>query len=139
MPRCYTTCINRGLSGRCTRIYHRGATDLGLDLQPDAVLKHADYSDYTLPDSSRDIETIFHDMGGQLLILGAPGSGKTILLLQLAEKLLGRAQHDNKQLMPARFQFIIMGQKSTTITQIGSSAQLRHKVMVCPRKQQKNG
>jgi len=77
-----------------------GAIDLQLALRPDAVVRHTDYSDYSLPDSSRDIAQVFSDMNGELLILGNPGSGKTILLLQLAEKLLGRAQNDPKQPIP---------------------------------------
>ncbi|MEL6404269.1 MAG: NACHT domain-containing protein [Chloroflexota bacterium] len=47
---------------------------------------------------------IFKDTDGRLLILGAPGSGKTILLLQLAEKLLEQAEADPKfSLVPAVF------------------------------------
>ena len=41
------------------------------------------------------IEAIFDDFNRQLLILGEPGAGKTILLLTLASKLLGRASADN--------------------------------------------
>jgi len=37
----------------------------------------------------------FHDTGEQLLILGEPGSGKTVLLLQLAERLLEEAKQGN--------------------------------------------
>jgi len=70
-------------------------------LRTDAVLKTKDYSDYKLPDGS--IGQIFEDMNGQLLILGKPGAGKTILLLQLAETLLGQAQADAKQPMPLVF------------------------------------
>lgn len=81
----------------------QGATDLGVSVQPDAVLRHEEYGDYTLPDSSRDIGDIFRKTNGQLLILGNPGSGKTILLLQLAEKLIATAQHNHTQPMPAIF------------------------------------
>jgi len=70
-------------------------------LRADAVLKTKDYTDYKLPDGS--IGQIFEDMNGQLLILGKPGAGKTILLLQLAETLLGQAQADDKQPMPLVF------------------------------------
>jgi DNA polymerase III delta prime subunit len=38
------------------------------------------------------IHQVFDDMGGELLILGAPGAGKTTLLLELARVLVARAQ-----------------------------------------------
>jgi hypothetical protein len=57
------------------------------DLKVDAVLTDADFRDYRLaPDAS--IGDVFHKMGGQILILGDPGSGKTIMLLQLLKDLL---------------------------------------------------
>src|SRR5271165_3976004 len=37
---------------------------------------------------------IFEQFGGALLILGAPGSGKTTVLLELARDLLAKAQQD---------------------------------------------
>ena len=80
-----------------------GAFDIGVGLQADAVVRHADYSEYQLPESGRDIGQIFHDMNGELLVLGKPGSGKTILLLQLAEHLLAKAQSDPKQPLPVVF------------------------------------
>jgi eukaryotic-like serine/threonine-protein kinase len=43
---------------------------------------------------------VFHDVQGKLLILGAPGSGKTVLLLQLAEALLHEAASDNTVPIP---------------------------------------
>jgi len=89
----------------------QGATDLGVSVQPDAILRHDEYGDYTLPDSSRNIGDIFRKVNGQLLILGDPGSGKTILLLQLAEKLLATAQSDEDQPMPAVFNLSSWGQK----------------------------
>jgi RecA/RadA recombinase/energy-coupling factor transporter ATP-binding protein EcfA2 len=44
--------------------------------------------------AARDIEEMFDKSGRQLLIVGPPGSGKTVLLLQLAETLLRRVQAD---------------------------------------------
>jgi hypothetical protein len=80
-----------------------GVLDLELGLRPGAVLRHIDYGDYVLPNSSGEIARIFTEMRGELLILGAPGSGKTIFLLQLAEQLLGRAQHDPQAPLPLVF------------------------------------
>ncbi len=53
------------------------------------------------PEGTRII-TIFDkkEIGGRLLILGAPGSGKTTLLLQLAEELVQRAEANAKAPVP---------------------------------------
>jgi predicted NACHT family NTPase len=45
----------------------------------------------------------FDHTGNALLILGAPGGGKTTLLLQLAKKLLDRAKRDKDQPIPVVF------------------------------------
>ena len=37
---------------------------------------------------------VFDNQGSALLILGAPGTGKTTLLLELAQELLERAEQD---------------------------------------------
>jgi hypothetical protein len=50
-----------------------------------------------------DIASIFDENIGQLLILGAPGSGKTILLLKLTDALLARAREDQVQPIPVVF------------------------------------
>lgn len=42
----------------------------------------------------------FDESGGSLLILGAPGAGKTMLLLGLCRDLLDRAAHDDAQPIP---------------------------------------
>ncbi len=55
-----------------------------------------------LPTSTKILE-IFDQLGGSFLISGEPGSGKTILLLQLAKKLLDRAESDETHPIPAVF------------------------------------
>lgn len=70
--------------------------------QRGAVLKHIDFGDYQLPDT-RGIYSLYLDMNRELLILGNPGSGKTILLLQLARDLLAEAQHNDTLPIPAIF------------------------------------
>ena len=65
---------------------------IDLSLTPNLVLKHQDYDDYTLPENSTSVFQVFQDMNRELLILGDPGSGKTVLLLQLAQKLIEEAQ-----------------------------------------------
>ncbi|MBL8163268.1 MAG: TIR domain-containing protein, partial [Anaerolineae bacterium] len=79
-----------------------GAFDLGLAAVPGATLRHRDYGDYPLP-SSASIGDVFDDMQRELLILGAPGAGKTILLLSLARELLSRARADSKLPIPVVF------------------------------------
>jgi hypothetical protein len=49
------------------------------------------------------ITQLFDARDCQLLILGAPGGGKTTLLLELARDLLARARHDEQQPIPVVF------------------------------------
>ena len=56
----------------------------------DMVLRHPQYENTALPPETH-ITDVFDDLGGELLILGAPGSGKTTMLLELARDLLARA------------------------------------------------
>lgn len=81
-------------------LHENRAFKLGLAAAPGAVLRHREYGDYTLP---ADVSQIFRDMNSELLILGAPGSGKTILLLQLARVLIQQAQQDETQPIPVVF------------------------------------
>lgn len=94
-----------------------GAIDLSLELQPHAVVRRVNYDDYQLPDISNAIDRVFDDMRGQLLILGEPGSGKTILLLRLAERLLGRAQHNPKHPIPAVFNLSSWGRQQKPLAE----------------------
>jgi hypothetical protein len=82
---------------------------LGLKDQPDAianpwrlVFQQLDQPDHTLPPDTR-ITPVYDDAGGELLILGDPGSGKTTMLLELARDLLDRAQKDDTLPMPVVF------------------------------------
>ena len=93
---------NYWIKGVLEPTLHSGSLDIGLQIKPDAMLKHKDYGDYDLPEDA-DILRVFEDMQRELLILGAPGAGKTTLMLQLAEKLLDRAEVDDKQPIPVVF------------------------------------
>jgi hypothetical protein len=46
------------------------------------------------------VTAVFDQVGGGLLVLGAPGAGKTTVLLQLADELLDRAERDPEQPIP---------------------------------------
>jgi len=54
-------------------------------------------------DTGQRIGDVFEDVGRSLLILGAPGSGKTITLLELARELITRAENDSDQPIPIVF------------------------------------
>ena len=47
-----------------------------------------------------NVLSVFQDAGNSLLILGAPGSGKTIMLLDLARSLIEKAEHDKSEPVP---------------------------------------
>jgi predicted NACHT family NTPase len=49
------------------------------------------------------ISAVFAEIGGGLLILGAPGAGKTTVLLELTRDLLIEAEADQEQPMPVVF------------------------------------
>lgn len=74
--------------------------DLGKETQAEAVA-HAWEQVLELPDQSRQIlppdkkiSYIFNEMNRAMLILGSPGSGKTITLLQLARELITQTEQD---------------------------------------------
>jgi MFS family permease len=74
--------------------------DLGIKQDPEAVTKYPwaikkESTDETLP-AGISMREIFDSigMGRSLLILGAPGSGKTTMLLELARQLIARARED---------------------------------------------
>lgn len=72
---------------------------IGIGTRPDAVLRHKDYGNHPLNDSG-DILKAFEALEGSLLILGDPGAGKTVLLLQLAEMLINSAKNDTRKPIP---------------------------------------
>ena len=78
------------------------AFDVFLEVVPEAVVDGCSLQNYAVP-NTRKIVTIFKDMNRQLLILGQPGAGKTVLLLQLARELLNRADQDEKEAVPIIF------------------------------------
>ncbi len=68
----------------------------------DTLLKMPNMPDSLLPASTKILD-IFDKLNGKLLILGAPGSGKTTTLLELTRDLLNRADQDDSAPMPVVF------------------------------------
>lgn len=93
--------------------------DLGIKPDPEAVTKYPwaikkELTDETLPAGTSMLE-IFDTigMGRSLLILGAPGSGKTTMLLELARQLIARAREDVTQPIPMVFNLASWTEKLT--------------------------
>jgi len=87
-------------------VHNIALIDLGKETQAEAVA-HAWEQVLELPDQSRQtlppdkkISHIFDEMHRALLILGTPGSGKTITLLQLARDLIAQAEQDESLAQP---------------------------------------
>jgi DNA polymerase III delta prime subunit len=89
-----------------TSVHNMALIDLGKETQAEAVA-HAWDQVLELPDQSRQtlrpdkkMSHIFDEMHRALLILGEPGTGKTITLLQLARDLIERAEQDERFIEP---------------------------------------
>ncbi len=79
---------------------------------PWAIKKEA--TDETLPADISMLEIFEHiGMGRSLLILGAPGSGKTTMLLELARQLIERARQNETEPIPMVFNLASWTEKLT--------------------------
>ncbi|MGH7525481.1 MAG: NACHT domain-containing protein, partial [Gemmatimonadales bacterium] len=98
------------IQGVLERSVHDAARlDLGKETRADAVA-HPWASIVELPDQARRLlpagqtmAGLFDEVGRALLILGGPGSGKTISLLELARHLMDRATRDIRSPIPVVF------------------------------------
>ncbi len=79
------------------------ALNLKLDfLEPDKVATRHGWEDFTLT-TTRAIHKHFNDLSRRMVILGVPGAGKTVLLLQLCQELITEARADERRPIPAVF------------------------------------
>lgn len=79
--------------------------ELGMETQLDPVkrtLAKTEVHGQSLPPGQQMID-LFDQLDGALLILGAPGSGKTFALLELARDLIQRAERISNHPLPAVF------------------------------------
>ena len=100
---------NRWIAGVLDQsLAHQARISLGLVRradavwQPDRLLRRPGQPAEPLP-AGTPLSAVFDRLGGGLLILGAPGSGKTTALLELARDLLDRAEADPTQPLPVVF------------------------------------
>ena len=107
-----------------TSLHTKALIELGLEERPDTIQQpfsdaheFSDRPSKPLPPGA-DVMTVFHQIGEgrTLLILGEPGSGKTITLLKLAQNLLARNEEDVSQLIPAPFNLSSWTRKRQPIT-----------------------
>ena len=90
-------------------VHHAALIELGKYKQPEAVahpwemvLETPDYHSLPIPPDQPVIKS-FDEIGHALLILGAPGSGKTTTLLELARDAIARAKNDPTYFIPVVF------------------------------------
>lgn len=93
--------------------------ELDLQLRPDAVtriFRQPGRLDYKIPPGTPIID-VFHQHGNALLILGSPGAGKTISLLELARDLIEQAEKDNSHPLPLVFNLSSWAEKRLPLSE----------------------
>jgi serine/threonine protein kinase len=80
----------------------------------DVLLRRYEAEEETLPPGTTTLE-IFDKLSGTMLILGAPGSGKTTTMLELARALIERAETDMEHPLPVVFNLSSWSENSKPI------------------------
>ncbi|MCB8924033.1 MAG: NACHT domain-containing protein [Ardenticatenaceae bacterium] len=90
-------------------LHHAVYIELGKEYKPEAVqrpwgitLRQSNQPERQIPDDTKIID-VFKENGRSLLILGEPGSGKTITLLHLTRDLIVEAEQDETKPIPLVF------------------------------------
>jgi serine/threonine protein kinase/DNA polymerase III delta prime subunit len=111
-----------------------GAAFMGLDLQerPDAVVNPWEQV-LPMPTTphlaeKKSILQFYNDAGSDLLILGAPGSGKTTHLLMLARDLLALAEQNESHPIPVVFNLSTWSNKKALATWLVEELQSKYQV-----------
>ena len=68
----------------------------------ETILQQANQPNQTLP-VGKPVIAVFDDLLGELLILGAPGGGKTTMVLELTRDLIARARNNEQHPIPVVF------------------------------------
>jgi predicted NACHT family NTPase len=104
-------------------VQHEALINLGKETQPGAV-EHPWEQVLELPNAASQqlapdtrVADVFEQVGRLLLILGEPGSGKTITLLELARDLLDRARRDPSQPVPVIFNLSSWNEKFGSLSE----------------------
>jgi DNA polymerase III delta prime subunit len=99
-------------------------------LQPERSLEIFGRSKTQLEQGKKIIEVFERDdIAGRLLILGAPGSGKTTTLLELARDLIQRAQHHPEHAIPVLFELTDWkDNKQTFADWLSADLKFRHNI-----------
>lgn len=80
----------------------------------DMILRKVEEPDRQLSSNTKIID-VFDEMGGSFLILGEPGSGKTMMLLELARYLITQARDDFTRPIPVVFNLSSWGLKKQSL------------------------
>jgi eukaryotic-like serine/threonine-protein kinase len=116
-------------------LHNRVLLTLGLAYEAEAtqqpwhlLFQSSDAPPQPLPPQS-DVLAVYDQLEGELLILGAPGAGKTTTLLHLARSLLQRAEADAHMAMPIIFHLSSWATQSLPISQwLVQELRLRYQV-----------
>jgi HEAT repeat protein/Cdc6-like AAA superfamily ATPase len=97
----YIAAVRRDVWNRLNNSIHRARLiDLGLQDTPEAVYLPWVYTDSATRQSFQNFNEAFEAYGRRLLILGGPGSGKTVTILHIALRLIDEAEKDQASPIP---------------------------------------